>query len=390
MKRYIALLSIPLIMIAGELDYKGNISFETQKLSTDNDEKRDHAEALRIESEFKKEIGIGQMAIKIKGIYDANDHNRRYIDFNDLYYQLNFENSDLLIGRNTRFWGALEFFNLTDVFNTKDFLDDPFDYDSKLGAWNIAYTYYLESGEFSIIAKLHEEKQRMQDSRSLYNFLPFAYDDHLQTAENVNLPSLYLKYSASLERVQMDYSLIYEHGYDGQRFMDFHQGSLRQHAYIVDKFLAYSTLVMGDMIYKSELAYTFSDDTKVSDYGQIGLGGEYTFYGVWDKRDLGLLAEYYRYMAEDDTKLSAKDFANFFDDDMSVGFRLSMNDFASSEVLGGLDIDLGNQEKIFFVKYDTRVFEKYKLALSYQHLAPKSDSMFEKLDRAKLEFGYYF
>ncbi len=67
-----------------------------------------------------------------------------------------------------------------------------------------------------------------------------------------------------------------------------------------------------------------------------------------------------------------------------------MNDLSSSEVLGGLDIDLDTQEKIFFVEYDTRVMEKYKLKTSYQHLEPEDSSLFEELDRVKLEFGYYF
>jgi len=67
-----------------------------------------------------------------------------------------------------------------------------------------------------------------------------------------------------------------------------------------------------------------------------------------------------------------------------------MNDMSSSEVLGGIDYDLDTKEKIFFVEYDTRVFEKYKLKTSYQHLAPEDASVFKELDRVKLEFGYYF
>jgi hypothetical protein len=77
--------------------------------------------------------------------------------------------------------------------------------------------------------------------------------------------------------------------------MSVKNGKLRQNAYLVDKFLAYATLVSGESIYKAEASYTISDDKKVSDYGQVGFGVEYTLYGLWDKKDLGLLAEYYRY-----------------------------------------------------------------------------------------------
>ena len=102
------------------------------------------------------------------------------------------------------------------------------------------------------------------------------------------------------------------------------------------------------------------------------------------------MTEYYRYESRDDTKLGAEDFGNLFANDLTLGVRLSVNDFASSELLGGLAIDLDNKEKIFFVKYDTRLYEIFKLKFVYQHLAPESDSIFEELDRVSIEFGYYF
>ncbi len=388
MKKLALLTLLPLIMIGEEVEYKGNISFESQYLKHDIEEKRDNAFALRLEGELKKSLGEGIFATKVKAIWDKDDSTRRYVDFSDLYYQYNFEDSDILIGRNTRFWGALEFYNITDVFNTKDFLDDPFDYDSKLGAWNIAYTHYLESGELSLIVKLHEDRQRMQYIESVNNFFSLSYDDTLLTQEGENRPSLFVKYSASGEEIQVDYGVVYENGYDSQRYMTLNaRGDLQENAYIVNKLLGYATYINGDTIYKTEMAYALSDDDKVSDYGEFGLGVEYTLYGFWDKRDLGLLMEYYRYEAQDSEKI---DVNKFFANDLTVGFRLSLNDLDSSEVLGGLDVDLDNEEKIFFIEYETRLLDSYKLKTSYQHLAPEENSVFKELDRVKLEFGYYF
>lgn len=378
---------LPLLLIGGEFEYTGNIGFEAQYFSHEIANKRDNSLALRMEAELKKEIGDDLFVVKLKGILDKDDNERRYFDFNDFYYQHNFEDSDVLIGRNTRFWGALEFYNLTDVFNTKDLLDDPFDYDSKLGSWNIAYTKYLENSEIALIVKLYEEKQQMQDRESVNNFLPLPYRDYLKTQHDRDRPSLFLKYSGSGEEIQLDYGVVYENGYDSQRYLSMDNGQLQQNAYIVNKLLGYATYIHGDTIYKTELAYAISDDDKVSDYGEFGVGLEHTLYSFWDKRDLGLLAEYYRYEAKDDDKV---DFNKFFADDLTLGFRLSMNDLSSSEVLGGLDIDLKTKEKIFFVEYDTRVWDKYKLKASYTHLAPEDESMFKELDKVKLEFGYYF
>ncbi len=386
MKKLCLALFLPILLVAGEIEYKGNLGFETKYFHHDIPNKRDSALALHLEAEFKKEFGDGEVVVKLKSFLDKDDENRRYFDFNDLYYIYNFENSDILIGRNTRFWGALEFYNLSDVFNTKDFLDDPFDYESKLGAWSVAYTRYLESSEISLIVKLYEDRQPMQDIKSVNNFFPFPYSDKLKTQKAQERPSVFLKYSGSLDEVQMDYAFVYQNGYDSSRYMSLEGGKFVQNAYIVDKFIGYATYIYGDTIYKTELVYAFSDDKEIADYGEFGFGLEYTLYSFWDAKDLGLLSEYYYNDSEKDAKKLGKFFAN----DLTFGFRLSINDQASSEVLGGFDIDLDNKEKIFFVKYDTRVLEKYKLGLSYQRLDPVSESSFKELDQVKLEFGYYF
>jgi len=377
-------------LLADGLEYKGNIGVESSYIDHDIANKRDSQNALRLELELKQKTANGQMVLNAEAIVDVKDKNRRYVDVNDLYYKHDFENSDLLIGRNTRFWGAMEFYNHTDAFNTKDWRDNPFDYDAKIGANNIAYTQYFENSELAVIAKVGQEGQRVQDQKSVNNFMPPNYNDKLETQKSKNRPTVYVKYTGSAEETQFDYAVIYQNGYDEQRYLAPKGASLHQNAYLVDKVMAYATLVSGETIYKTELAYTQSDDERVSDYAQYSLGVEHTLYGVWGKSDLGLLAEYYKYDDKDSTKLGAKDFGNLFQDDVTLGFRLTVNDSADSDVLGGVSIDRDNQEKLIFVEYNTRLFEKYKLGLSYQHLEPKAGSTFKELDSAQVEFGYYF
>ena len=389
MKKYI-LLFCSVLPNLHAVEYKGNIGFESSYIDHDIVGKRDKQNAFRADLELKQKVATGQFVFNGKAIVDYNDKERRYVDINDFYYKHEFENSDLLIGRNTRFWGAMEFYNHTDNFNTKDWLDNPFDYDSKIGSNNIAYTHYFDNSEFAVIAKVHEAGQKVQDQKSVNSFLPPNYSDTLETQENKNRPTIYLKYSGSAEEMQLDYSLIYQNGYDEQRYFAPVGRELRQHAYLVDKVMGYATLVNGETIYKTELAYTKSDDKKVSDYAQYSVGVEHTLYGVWGKSDLGLLAEYYKYDTKDSNKLGAKEFGNLFQDDVTLGFRLTVNDSSDSDVLGGISIDQDNHEKLLFVEYNTRLLEKYKLGLSYQHLSPKEGSNFQEIDSAKVEFGYYF
>jgi hypothetical protein len=375
---------------AQNLEYKGNIGFESSYIEHEIAGKREKQNALRLELELKQKVATGQFVFNGKSIVDYNDKERRYFDVNDLYYKHEFENSDLLLGRNTRFWGGMEFYNHTDSFNTKDWLDNPFDYDSKIGSNNIAYTHYFDNSEFAVIAKVYETGQKVQEQKSVNSFLPPNYNDRLETQENKNRPTVYLKYSGSAEELQLDYSLIYQNGYDEQRYLAPVGRELRQYAYLVDKVMGYATLVNGETIYKTELAYTKSDDDKVSDYAQVSVGVEHTLYGVWGKSDLGLLAEYYKYDARDKNKLGAKDFGNLFADDITLGFRLTVNDSSDSDVLVGVAIDRDNKEKLIFAEYNTRLLEQYKLKLSYQHLSPKEGSNFQEIDSVKMEFGYYF
>ncbi len=388
-------LFVPLLLAsfagAGEIAYKGNLGIEYDYFSHDIPGKRDDASALRGAFETKKAFGDAEVKLHLKGIYDKEDGKRRYVDIQELYYKYNFEDSELLIGRNILFWGVLEVYNIADVFNTKDTLDDPFDYDKKLGAWNIAWTRFFDNSELSVIVKLYEEDQRFQDRESVFNFLPLPYDSDLIT-EYDNRPSLFLKYSGSGEEVQIDYALIYEAGYDDQRYFTYDRasGKLRQHAYWVNKLIGYATLVHADTIYKAEAAVAASDDTRVSDYLHAGAGLEHTLYGVWEKRDLGLLLEYYRYEQFNDTKFTPRELGVLFQNDLYAGMRFSFNDTASSEILAGVDFDLDESEKIYFLKYDTRVLDKFKTEVQYQHLSPSEKSLFGKTDHLKVAVSYYF
>ncbi len=389
LKKIVFIVLSGISLFAHEIEYKGNIGVEYDYFKHDISDKRDSSFSFRSQFEIKKEFDDSSIKANIKAIWDKEDHNRRYIDFRELYYKYNFENSEFLIGKNILFWGALEVYNITDVFNTKDILDDPFDYDKKLGSWNISWRYFFENSEISFILKLKEEDQKMQEAESVFNFLPLEYESRLKTEYN-GRPSFFVKYSGSGEDIQIDYAFIYEAGYDSWRYFAFEKGKLRQHAYWVNKLMGYMSLVLEDTIYKAEAAYAISDDVKISDYIHAGVGVEHTLYGVWEKKDLGLLVEYYRYKPFNDTKLGVKEIGQIFQNDLYLGTRFSFNDISSSEILAGIDFDLDKSEKIYFVKYDTRIFDKFKTKIEYQYLSPSDDSVFFKTNHLKLSVSYYF
>jgi hypothetical protein len=382
-------------IIAEDIKYGGVISTELSYISHDLDKTRDKQIALRLDVNSTYKIDKDKrVVIRLKSLTDAGDEDRRYFDIANLYFEHDFEKSRFLIGRNIRDWSAMEFYSHTDNFNTKNWLDNPFDFDSKLGAWNFEYLYHLEDADISLIAKMYEDSQRVQDSRSSNRLLPKNYDSALETSRDRSSPTLYLKYSPSKDK-DFNYSLIFQRGYDEQRYLapvnirDINS-SVRQNAYVVDKLMGYATLTQENTKYKTELAYTHSEDSKVSNYAQMSVGVEHTLNKLYKDMDLGVLFEIYEYKAFEENHLKAVDFGKLFDDDIVLGFKLSQNDKYGSELLSGVTYDRHNEDKIYFMKYGTYISDKYKLGVNLQHLAPHKSSVFKDADSVKVEVGYLF
>ena len=384
------------MIVAEEFEYDGKVTLESSLLEHNLDNKRGDQIALRLEGKAKYRLDENKKVVaKVQALYDTHDKGRSYFDFADLYFEHNFKNYSFLIGRSTRSWGVMEFYSHVDNFNTKNWLDNPFDFDSKIGAWNFSYSYKLDSGKISLITKMYEEKQKIQDIRSVNRFFGKNYDDGLETSRDRIAPTIYVKYSPLLEDKSLNYSLIFQRGYDEQRYLapinsKDENSSIRQNAYVVDKVMAYGVLKRGNTEYKTELAYTHSEDSVVSHYAQVSLGLEHTLPKVYKEMDLGVLFEIYEYKAFEKNRLKAIDFPKLFADDMVLGLRVSQNDKYGSELLGGVSYDRHNQEKIYFMKYDTRISDKYKLGVNLQHLAPHKGSLFRDVDSVKVEFGYLF
>ena len=92
---------------------------------------------------------------------NKKDNNRSFARINEVYFQYEFEEDRILLGKNIRFWGALEVNNLVDTFNIQEGRNDPTRTD-KIGAYNFEYTHYFEESDFSIITKFYEQKNKMR------------------------------------------------------------------------------------------------------------------------------------------------------------------------------------------------------------------------------------
>ena len=373
---------------------------------------------VNIESSYEQDALTLKTKVIAQGDYydleSKEEHNERsYMRLDELFVQYDFEDDQLMFGKNIRFWGALEVRNITDNFNSNDLRGDVFEID-KLGAWSASYSHYTESGELSLIVKLYETSQKMAADPYVYYYLPRAvptatgikpllYDSRLKSESGDMRPSIYLKYSGSTDsEYPIDYAIILENGYDSQRYFstmlssDTSSIDMRENAYLVNKILTYNTLVVGATLFKLEALYSDVIDTQeISDYYHIGLGVEHTLSQVYGDADLGLISEYYYYDRLDKSKMNDLELFEVFQNDLFVGLRYSFNQGNDASIVSGVIVDLAYDEQVYYLKYEGRLGESLKLNFDYRYIEPSKDTLttfhlLSRHERLSFTLGYYF
>ena len=411
MRRLTLLALVGVSSLQAEFSWQGHIDLQAQSYLTHPDGKHSYNLTAfgQIEGSYTQDDfeTIAKLSVQgdshdLQGKSDQND--RSFVRLDEFYAKYDFETQQVAFGRNIRFWGALEVDNIVDGFNPDDFRSDLFDPD-KLGVLNASYTYYTDSGEIALIAKFNEPDQKMAAYPYVYYFFPpnVSYDAELMTEKSVNRPSVYLKYSGSTDTdYALDYAIILENGYDSQRYFTASAPltspavEFNEHAYLVNKVMSYNTLVVGSTLYKLEALYAnVIDDPNISDYYHLGLGIEHTLSQVYKNADLGFIAEYYTYQTLEDDKYSDLDLFETFQNDLFLGLRYSFNEGNDASIVTGTIIDMDYHEQSYFLEYEGRIAETFKLNVDYRYTNPSEDTktalnLMGRHQRLSLKLGYYF
>ncbi|HIP19929.1 MAG TPA: hypothetical protein EYG70_02255 [Sulfurimonas sp.] len=337
---------------------------------------------------------------------------RTFARVDELYLKYDFDDDALKAGKSIEFWGSLELRNIVDGFNPRDFRNDFFSND-KLGVYNVSYSHYFENSELSLIAKLQEEQQLMAAQPYVYYFFPsfVTYDGTLNTQDSIHRPSMYLKFTGSTDtEYAIDYALIYENGYDSQRYFatntpqninpsspTFGQAThFEENAYIVNKFMTYNTLVVGSTLVKLEALYAKVDeDPFIGDYSHIALGLEHTLENIYESHALGLIAEYYRYDTYESDKYDDLALFETMQNDLFLGIRYTLNSANDSSFVGGGIFDLEYNEQVYYLKFESRVAESFKVALDYYYIEPSTTdltayALLGEHQKLGVNIAYYF
>jgi len=396
MKQLISLALLGTSLFA-EVQTEGYVGLDSQSYSQKDSK---HSSNFTLEQQLKLTYEDGDFSSVLEvfaqedysDISNKKDNDRTFARVNEIYFQYEFEEDRILLGKNIRFWGALEVNNIVDTFNIQEGRNDPTRTD-KIGAYNFEYSHYFEESEFSFISKFYEQNRKMSESSYMYSTLQEGerLNNTLESEKSLYRPNIYLTYSGSLsEEYALDYAFIYQNGYDSQRYSTKSGDEYSEHSYIVNKFMTYNTLVIDSTLYKLEFAYAdVQDDNTVSDYINLGLGIENTLEQLEDGSEIGLIGEYYYYQTLKDDKLSDLDLGQSFQNDLFLGLRYSMNDEADTSAVGGVILDTQYNEQNYYVEYESRFFDTFKVKVDARYIEPSTshNTVFAKQGRQH-RFGF--
>lgn len=333
---------------------------------------------------------------KVEFLYSSEYKERRYLLLNELYITKDYEEYTLRVGKEIKYWGELEGYNIADIYNQKNYMKDPFDKNAKYGAIGADITRYFEENSLEFGVKIYEADNDYPQEETPYAPFILQYDAHLHVSDSRYTPTLYIMANIVNDTwLENETKLILLRGYDTKRyFVPISLTTLAQYAYRVNKALFLSHIIYNDTLFKTELSYTdVLHDTQMSDYTQLSFGVEKGFYELFSS-DMTVYTEYYRYLYKDDTKIKNVDISEIYDNDIFVALRIALNDVGSSELKTGVLQDINKKERVFKIEGNSRFFEKFIIHGEYLNISAKTNdtllSKFDKANRFTLSLEYTF
>lgn len=286
---------------------------------------------------------------------DSADDERTHADLREFFYSRVSDSWDLHVGARRVFWGVTEFHHLIDIVNQTDLVEN-LDTEDKLGQPMVQLSLVRDWGILDMFA-LVGFRERTFPGTDGRTRLPFRVLDDDAV------------YESGAEDKRVDAAVRWSH-YLGPFEVGLHHfwGTSR------DPILQPLTNGAGDIVlqpfypvidqtgidaqaFYGEWAFKLEGFTR-SGYGDrytaANVGFERTLVGVFGSRaDLGLLAEY----MFDDRDDGA--FNTLFEDDIALGARLALNDFADTQALLGLIFDAQTDEYLVSLEASRRLSDSW-------------------------------
>lgn len=311
---------------------------------------------------------------------DQYDTKRTHADLRELYFQRIYKKSEISIGVKKIYWGVTESNHLVDIINQQDALEG-FDLESKLGQPMVHYSTERKWGtlDFMIMPYFRELQFPGPKGRMRPPFDLSKLDIQYESEHKEYNPDVAMRWSHA--KGVFDLGASYFYGTSRlPLFTPGDSGTFNVMYELVHQVGVDVQASTGSMLWKGEAVYRSSER---EDFFAYTVGGEYTFSNVLHKGiDVGIIGEY----NYDERGLEV---ITNLDNDVFLGTRVGFNDRQSSDILGGVIVDMNNQTTQYFVEANRRLGESWKMTLNASGFSNIDESQFLYLLRNDgfLQFG---
>ena len=375
-------------------EFSGYVAMEPRFFWEDNlasGQRGDFDFSLVLQPEFYLEWDKGDQSITFVPFvrWDQHDNERTHWDIRELFWLKAWEDWEVSAGIRKVFWGVTESQHLVDVINQTDLVEN-LDTEDKLGQPMVKVAWIQDWGTLETYLMPYFRERTFPGRKGRLRPIPIVDADNAV-------------YESGAKETHFDWALRYSHtvgmfdiglahfmGTSREPRLELGTDSFGTSARIpfydvINQTSLDLQMTAGDWLWKLE---GISREGFGASYRAVVGGFEYTIVGVFDTvADLGLLTEYH--FDERGDKATSS-----FDNDVFGAFRLTLNDFQSTELLAGATVDLETQAVSVSVEGSRRLTDHMKLSLEVRILSnfPGTDpsTAAHQDDYAQLELSYYF
>ncbi|WP_245573826.1 hypothetical protein [Neptunomonas japonica] len=355
-----------------------------------SDQYQDVNTSVAVEPDFFWQWNDGLDSLTFKPFLrlDQHDNERTHADIRELSWIHQGDDWELRTGIQKVFWGVTEFQHLVDVINQSDSVED-IDGEDKLGQSMINLSLVKDWGivDLYVLPGFREQTFPGKKGRLRSGMVVDTEQARYEASNNELHTDLAVRWSHSVG--DFDVGAHWFRGTNRDPVLE--MGTKNGEAILVPYYEQMNQFgfdlqaTIESWLWKAE---TIWRDSKSDTYWAAQAGFEYTFYGVQESNaDLGVLLEY-------GWDQRGKDASAVFQNDISIGARLALNDTSSTELLAGVIYDVDYDSSSFQVEASRRLGDKWKISVDGRFFSTDDNadllSWMDKDDHIQIGLERYF
>lgn len=317
--------------------------------------------------------------VRLYGRMDQQDMRRTILVVEELWAAWDFGPFELRVGADILNWSATEAFHPADVINARNIDSDAENYE-KVGEPMVQLSTKLGRGSLKAIFMPYYSQPILPSSRSRLNFLPpnvvneelefLRLDFRGRLTDGRFGPQGALRFTQTIGDADLDVHVIHHMDrYQPEVLFDATTGA------VVPLFRAVTQVggtyqhVVGDFVFKLEAGYRWfvEPENGVTPYGpvqdrnhlQVAVGAEYGLVNDEDVEQTFILEAQSIFGVDDDIRKSLQ----LFQRDAMLGYRVTIGDVDSTEILLSVIMDLEAPENVFWsANFKQRFLETWSIS----------------------------